>query len=61
MNAVMPDPARVSRRHVLRRALGLWLVLITVEFVHGTLRTIFLRPWSETLGHGRSAYSPDLF
>jgi hypothetical protein len=26
------------------RALGAWLILITVEFIHGALRTVFLAP-----------------
>lgn len=30
--------------HELKRALVVWLVLIAVEFAHGTLRSIFLVP-----------------
>ena len=40
----MPSPATISRRHVFARALGVWFVLIAVEFAHGILRTIFLVP-----------------
>jgi hypothetical protein len=40
----MPSSAVVSRRSLFKRALLVWLILIAVEFIHGTLRTIFLVP-----------------
>lgn len=49
MNAVMLDPAPFSRRHILIRALLVWLILIAAEFVHGTLRAIFLVPYHGAL------------
>jgi hypothetical protein len=33
-----------SLRHVLERALIVWLTLIAVEFIHGIVRAIFLVP-----------------
>jgi hypothetical protein len=39
----IPDPT-VSQRRLFQRALLAWLILISVEFVHGTLRAIFLVP-----------------
>jgi hypothetical protein len=34
----------VGHGHFVLRALAVWLVLIAVEFVHGTLRTLYLAP-----------------
>jgi hypothetical protein len=38
------NPANQGRHTFVQRALAVWLVLISVEFIHGTLRTIFLAP-----------------
>jgi hypothetical protein len=43
MTRTIPNSNAV-RRPVVIRALLVWLVLIAAEFVHGTLRTIFLVP-----------------
>ena len=37
-------PKANHRQGLLVRALAVWCVLIAVEFIHGTLRTIFLVP-----------------
>jgi hypothetical protein len=40
----MPTATVIHRHWLLKRALGIWLVLIGAEFVHGILRAIFLVP-----------------
>lgn len=39
-----PTSAADSHHILFKRALGVWFILIGVEFVHGTLRAIFLVP-----------------
>lgn len=40
----MDDLSKASHHGLFGRALVVWCVLIAVEFIHGTLRTIFLVP-----------------
>lgn len=44
MNTAIRDSAVVRYRRLFIRALLVWLALIGVEVVHGTLRAIFLLP-----------------
>jgi hypothetical protein len=39
----MGDSATI-RHHLLKRALVVWLILIAAEFIHSTLRVVFLVP-----------------
>jgi hypothetical protein len=41
---MMTNPANQGRHHFVGRAAAVWLVLIAVEIIHDTLRTIFLAP-----------------
>ncbi len=40
----MPRPPAADRHSLLMRAVGVWVILIAVEFVHGVLRAVFLVP-----------------
>ena len=50
-----------KERNVTLRGFALWLVLIGVEFINGTLRTIFLAPRAGDFRHVRSVSSQERF